>query len=406
MLKTIAGVLKPTKGSVTVNGSIAPLIELGAGFDMDLTARENVFLNGALLGYSRKQMQEYYDDIVEFSELKDLMDVPVKNFSSGMVSRLSFAIATIGTPDILIVDEVLSVGDFRFQEKCEQRIQKMMNGETTILFVSHNINQVEKLCNKIVWLEKGVVKAFGDAKEIADEYGLWILEDACHAPGGYFVDRSGERQYCGNGRFANAGVFSFHPVKHIATGEGGMVTTNDEELYKKLCLYRTHGITKDPTSLHENHGGWYYEMQQLGFNYRMTDFQAALGISQMSRADAGLARRQEIANRYDEAFQDIQGIKIPYRAGNVYHAFHLYVIQVEDRLGLYNYLRENKILAQVHYVPVHLQPYYRKLGSKEGDCPEAEEYYGHCLSLPMFPTLTDEEQGFVIDKVLEFVKKK
>ena len=245
-----------------------------------------------------------------------------------------------------------------------------------------------------------------ELKEIADEYGLWILEDACHAPGGYFVDRSGERQYCGNGRFANAGVFSFHPVKHIATGEGGMVTTNDEELYKKLCLYRTHGITKDPTSLHENHGGWYYEMQQLGFNYRMTDFQAALGISQLSRADAGLARRQEIANRYDEAFQDIQGIKIPYRAGNVYHAFHLYVIQVEDRLGLYNYLRENKILAQVHYVPVHLQPYYRKLGSKVGDCPVAEEYYGHCLSLPMFPTLTDEEQGFVIDKVLEFVKKK
>ena len=170
MLKTIAGVLKPTKGSVIVNGTIAPLIELGAGFDMDLTAKENVFLNGSLLGYSRKEMESYYDDIVEFSELKDFMDVPVKNFSSGMVSRLAFAIATIGTPDILIVDEVLSVGDFRFQEKCEQRIQKMMGKDTTILFVSHNIDQVEKLCNKIVWLEKGVVKAFGDAKEIAEEY--------------------------------------------------------------------------------------------------------------------------------------------------------------------------------------------------------------------------------------------
>ena len=170
MLKTIAGVLKPTKGTVAVNGSIAPLIELGAGFDMDLTARENVFLNGALLGYSRKEMEAYYDDIVEFSELHDFMDVPVKNFSSGMVSRLAFAIATIGTPDILIVDEVLSVGDFRFQEKCEKRIKKMMGKDTTILFVSHNINQVENLCNKIVWLEKGVVKAFGDAKEIAEEY--------------------------------------------------------------------------------------------------------------------------------------------------------------------------------------------------------------------------------------------
>ena len=170
MLKTIAGVLKPTKGNVKVNGSIAPLIELGAGFDMDLTAQENVYLNGALLGYSRKQMSEYYSDIVEFSELKDFMNVPVKNFSSGMVSRLAFAIATIGTPDILIVDEVLSVGDFRFQEKCERRIQKMMDSDTTILFVSHNINQVEKLCNKIVWLEKGVVKAFGDAGIIAEEY--------------------------------------------------------------------------------------------------------------------------------------------------------------------------------------------------------------------------------------------
>ena len=243
-----------------------------------------------------------------------------------------------------------------------------------------------------------------ELKEIADEYGLWILEDACHAPGGYFVDRSGERQYCGNGRFANAGVFSFHPVKHIATGEGGMVTTNDKELYKKLCLYRTHGITKDVALLHENHGGWYYEMQELGFNYRMTDFQAALGVSQLSRANTGLSRRQEIANRYDEAFQDVQGIKIPCRAGNVYHAFHLYVIQVEDRLGLYNYLRANKILAQVHYVPVHLQPYYRELGNKSGDCPVAEEYYKHCLSLPMYPTLTDEEQQYAIDSVLAFMQ--
>ena len=137
MLKTIAGVLKPTKGIVTVSGSIAPLIELGAGFDMDLTAKENVFLNGALLGYTRKEMQLYYNDIVDFSELHNFMDVPVKNFSSGMVSRLAFAIATIGIPDILIVDEVLSVGDFQFQEKCERRIQNMMEHGTTILFVSH-----------------------------------------------------------------------------------------------------------------------------------------------------------------------------------------------------------------------------------------------------------------------------
>lgn len=170
MLKTIAGVLKPTKGSVTIGGSIAPLIELGAGFDMDLTARENIFLNGALLGYNRTEMEKEYSGIVEFSELKDFMDVPVKNFSSGMVSRLAFAIATIGTPDILIVDEVLSVGDFRFQEKCEKRIFSMMEKGTTILFVSHSIQQVRRICNKIVWLDHGTLKMYGEMKEICDLY--------------------------------------------------------------------------------------------------------------------------------------------------------------------------------------------------------------------------------------------
>lgn len=170
MLKTIAGVLKPTKGSVIVRGNIAPLIELGAGFDFDLTAEENVYLNGALLGYSHTQMAEYYEDIVGFSELSEFMKVPVKNFSSGMVSRLAFAIATIGMPDILIVDEVLSVGDFRFQEKCEQRIQNMMDNGTTVLFVSHSIDQVKKICNKAVWLEKGSLKMMGDVEEICSIY--------------------------------------------------------------------------------------------------------------------------------------------------------------------------------------------------------------------------------------------
>lgn len=172
LLKVIAGVLKPTTGSVKIFGSIAPLIELGAGFDFDLTARENVFLNGSILGYSRKQMLEYYDDIVDFSELADFMDVPVKNFSSGMLSRLAFAIATIGKPDILIVDEVLSVGDFRFQQKCEQRIQNMMNEDTTVLFVSHSIEQVKKICKRAVWLDKGHVKMIGTAKEVGDLYEL------------------------------------------------------------------------------------------------------------------------------------------------------------------------------------------------------------------------------------------
>lgn len=172
LLKVIAGVLKPTQGSVQIRGSVAPLIELGAGFDFDLTARENVFLNGSILGYSRKQMLEYYDDIVEFSELAEFMDVPVKNFSSGMLSRLAFAIATIGKPDILIVDEVLSVGDFRFQQKCEQRIQNMMGKDTTVLFVSHSIEQVKKICKHAVWLEKGRIKMTGTAEEVGSLYEL------------------------------------------------------------------------------------------------------------------------------------------------------------------------------------------------------------------------------------------
>ena len=242
-------------------------------------------------------------------------------------------------------------------------------------------------------------------RQLADEYGLWILEDACHTPGGYFIDSNGEKQFCGNGKFADVTVFSFHPVKHIATGEGGMVTTNDKELFDRLSLLRTHGITKNPACLHENHGGWYYEMQELGYNYRLTDFQAALGLSQLKRADEGLKRRQKIAVRYNEAFKRIADIQTPYASPDVFHAYHLYIIQVPDRLDLYNYLHENGIYAQVHYIPLHLMPYYREQGNKPGDLPVAEKYYSRCLSLPMFPTLTDEEQEYVIKKIEYYFNK-
>ena len=164
------GILRPTQGTVKVKGKIAPLIELGAGFDGDLTGEENVYLNGALLGYSQSEMKKNYRDIVEFSELENFMNVPVKNYSSGMLSRLAFAIATIGIPDILIVDEVLSVGDFRFQKKCEDRIKKMQESGTTVLFVSHSIEQVKKICNKIVWLDHGKVRMYGNTREVCEEY--------------------------------------------------------------------------------------------------------------------------------------------------------------------------------------------------------------------------------------------
>lgn len=240
-------------------------------------------------------------------------------------------------------------------------------------------------------------------REIADRHGLWIIEDACHAPGARYTDSHGESRRTGDSRYADCTVFSFHPVKHIATGEGGMVTTARPDLLERLRLFRTHGITKDPAKMEKNDGGWYYEMQDLGFNYRITDFQAALGISQLNRAEAGIRRRQEIAHRYDEAFAADDRIKVPYRAESILHAFHLYVIKVPERKRLYDRLRAAGIMAQVHYAPLHLMPYYRQFGWKPGDLPVVEDYYEHCLSLPMYPTLTDEEQEYVIDHVLRYV---
>lgn len=169
-LKIISGILKPTSGTVTVRGNISPLIELGAGFDYDLTARENVFLNGSVLGFSHAEMERKMEEIIEFSELHDFMDTAIKNFSSGMVARLGFSIATNIQPEILIVDEILGVGDFLFQQKCEKRINDMMSGGTTVIIVSHSIEQIERLCERVVWLDKGRVKMIGSAKEICDEY--------------------------------------------------------------------------------------------------------------------------------------------------------------------------------------------------------------------------------------------
>jgi UDP-4-amino-4,6-dideoxy-N-acetyl-beta-L-altrosamine transaminase len=240
-------------------------------------------------------------------------------------------------------------------------------------------------------------------RTLADEYGLWLIEDACHAPGGYFTDSKGTKQLCGNGTFADLAIFSFHPVKHIACGEGGMITTNNKALYDKLMVLRTHGITKNPAELRENHGGWYYEMIDLGYNYRLTDFQSALGITQLSRADAGLSNRRAIAKKYDAAFKNtkVQTISTPASVG---HAYHLYVIQVNNRKELYDELRKKNIYAQVHYVPTHTMPYYQSLGHKKGSHPFAETYYERCLSLPMYPTLTDEEHSWVIESVLQFAR--
>jgi len=250
-------------------------------------------------------------------------------------------------------------------------------------------------------------------RDLANDHDLWIIQDSCHSPGGYFIDSNNRQQACGNGNFADLAIFSFHPVKHIACGEGGMVTTNDPLLYEKLLTLRTHGIIKaeekykntlnfaNGISDIEQYPNWYMEMQTLGYNYRLTDFQAALGLSQLKRADKGLKRRKEIAKNYFNAFVGKDFIKS--QSGVLEgHAYHLYVLEVENRLGLYNYLREHQIFAQIHYIPCHLMPYYRDLGWKEGDLPNAEEYYRHCLSLPLYPTLSLDEQKFVIDIILKF----
>jgi UDP-4-amino-4,6-dideoxy-N-acetyl-beta-L-altrosamine transaminase len=240
-------------------------------------------------------------------------------------------------------------------------------------------------------------------RQLADEFGLWIIADACHSPGGYFTDSKGKRQHCGNGQFADLTVFSFHPVKHIACGEGGMITTNDKDLYDRLMLLRTHGITRDQQQMARNDGAWYYEMVELGYNYRLTDIQCALGISQLQQAAAGLKRRHEIARCYDEAFKS----KLIHASGGgsgVYHAYHLYVIQVSNRKLLYDSLRSEGIYAQVHYIPVHTMPYYKQLDSGTGSLRIAEEYYERCLSIPMFPALTDEEQNKVIDTILKYAE--
>ncbi len=259
-------------------------------------------------------------------------------------------------------------------------------------------------------------------RRLADEYGLWVIEDACHAPGGYFIDSKGTHQQCGNGQFADLAIFSFHPVKHIACGEGGMITTNNEALYKKLLRLRTHGITKNaiefqqsiefalgnvnssPKSSLASYPAWYMEMQELGFNYRLTDFQAALGLSQLSRADIGLKQRREIASNYQKAF-DGQSWLLGQSGIIEGHAYHLYIIEVEKRFELYEHLRNHQIYAQVHYIPCHLMPYYNQLGWKEGDFPYAEQYYSQCLSVPMYPSLKESEQTFVIEKINEFHKK-
>ena len=270
-------------------------------------------------------------------------------------------------------------------------------------------NRVEDLLKKNPGTYSGLIPVdyagmpvrLPEFRELADRHGLWVIEDACHAPGASF-EHAGAVQRIGNAKYSEICTFSFHPVKHIATGEGGMITTNNEVLYKKLLRLRSHGITKDPAEMSEYDGGWDMEMQELGYNYRISDILCALGTSQLSRAEASMAKRTRIAARYRAELQDLPIILPAVRPG-VTHGYHLFVIRTSKRKDLYDFLRSKGIYSQVHYIPVHEQPYYLNRYGKQS-LPNAEAHYRECLSLPMFPSLSEDEQTQVIRAIRDFFK--
>ena len=253
----------------------------------------------------------------------------------------------------------------------------------------------------------GVVCEMDKLKEIAKKHNLWIIEDACHAFGGKWIDKSGKTQRVGNCSHSDMTIFSFHPVKQITTGEGGAITTNNKDIYEKLLMLRTHGMAKNTQQLKENHGSWYYEMHELGFNYRMTDIQATLGIEQLKKNDDWVKKRRRIVSNYDEAFKSVEQLTPQIHLDeNGEYSYHLYIIQCDKRAELYQYLKDNSVNTQVHYIPIHLQPYYKnKYGYGRGDYPVAEKYYENALSLPLYPTLKNTEQEKVISLVKKFYEK-
>lgn len=232
--------------------------------------------------------------------------------------------------------------------------------------------------------------------EIARKHNLTVIEDAAHALGAVYNGRK-------IGSISDMTCFSFHPVKPVTTGEGGMVVTQDEELYRRLLLFRSHGITRDEDLLTDNQGSWYYQQQLLGYNYRITDISCALGVSQMDKLDGFLEKRRAIARRYDQAFAGVDGIQTPEQMEDCESGWHLYMIQLlnQDRKEVFEALRAAGIGVNVHYIPVYAHPYYQEHGYAGVHCPHGEEFYRRAISLPIYPGLTQEQQDYVIEQVLK-----
>ncbi len=320
-----------------------------------------------------------------------IMALKIPKESEGITSPITF----VASANALVYNEIKPIFadiDVRTYNIDPREIRKKITKKTTVIVPVDFAGRPADM-NEIA--------------KIAKENKLYVVEDASHAIGSIYKDGS----RVGGGKYSDLTTFSFHPVKTITTGEGGAITTNDEKLYRKLLLLRSHGITKNLDELSRNLGPWYYEMQRLGYNYRMTDMQAALGISQLKKIGKFKARRQEIVRRYNEAFAQLDNVTIPYENGGFDNCFHLYILKIDfaklnqTRANIVAKLKLRNIETQVHYIPVHLQPYYQKeYNYKKGDLPKAEKYYSECLSLPLYPKMTDKDIERVISSVKDVLK--
>jgi perosamine synthetase len=317
----------------------------------------------------------------------------------------------VGSGDVGVTSPITFVASANCVEMC--------GGRATFVDITNSVgldpNWLEDYCRKnpaprvVIPVDyAGVTARLKEIHELSQKYGFKVIEDASHSIGSLYCD--GEKWLsAGACVHSDVATLSFHPVKNITTGEGGAVVTNDETIARRLRMFRAHGIERDSHNMHTYDGGWYYEMQHLGYNYRITDIQCALGSSQLRKLAEIKERRKLITDRYNAAFSQVDGLSVPEWDEGVQPCYHLYPISLhagpDVRRALYDYLKAHGILAQVHYIPVHLQPYYQqKYGFKQGDFPRSEQYYRSCLSLPLHCSLTDEEVDLVVERVKAFLE--